>query len=62
MINPYPAELLTWNNPSSIFKTMHYHFIRDIKMKTWKLISQQYSTGQIARMCRLALLKTGDKG
>ena len=32
-INPYHAEFLKWNNPPSIFGTVHYHF-RDIEMKT----------------------------
>ena len=29
------------NNPPSIFGTVHYHS-RGIKMRTWKLVSQQY--------------------
>ena len=33
LLNPYHAEFLKWNNPPSIFGTVHYHF-RDIKMKT----------------------------
>ena len=24
---PYPAEFLKWNNPNSIFGTVHYHFL-----------------------------------
>ena len=24
--NPYTAEFLKWNIPSSIFETIHYHF------------------------------------
>ena len=31
-INHYDAEYLKWNNPSSIFVTIHYRF-RDIKTK-----------------------------
>ena len=41
VLNSYHAEFLKWNNPSSTFGTIHYHF-RDIKMKTWVLVSQQY--------------------
>ena len=29
-INPYPADILKYNNPPSIFDIVHYHF-RDIK-------------------------------
>ena len=27
IFNPYHAEFLKWNNPSSIFGTTHYHFL-----------------------------------
>ena len=26
IFNPYHAEFLTWNNPSYLFGTVHYHF------------------------------------
>ena len=61
-INPYHAEFLKWNNPPSIFGTVHYHFkgYQDGKLK---LVSQQYiEHGQTAWMCRLAWLYTGGKG
>ena len=40
-VNPYHAEFLKWNSPSYIFGTFHNQF-RDIKMKTWKLVTQQH--------------------
>ena len=38
--NPEPSEFLKWNNPPSIFGTIHYHFYgyQDEKLK---LISQE---------------------
>ena len=51
-INPYHAEFLKWNNPTSIFGTLHYHF-RDIKMKTQSWSANSIEPGQTA---------TGGKG
>ena len=39
--NLWPVKFLKWNNPSSIFGTVHFHF-RDIKIRTWSWVSQQY--------------------
>ena len=56
-VNLYPAEFLKCNNPPSIFGTYQYHFLGKSK---WKL--ESIGPGQIARMCRLTWLCTGDKG
>ena len=44
-LNLYHAEFLKWNNPSSIFGTIHYHF-RDIKMKTCSWSANSIEPGQ----------------
>ena len=49
MFNPYHAEFLKWNDPPSIFGTIHYHF-RDIKMKTKSWSANSIEPGQTARM------------
>ena len=36
------CQFLKWNNPSSIFGTVKVIIFRDIRMRTWKLFSQQY--------------------
>ena len=54
-----PAEFLKWNNPPSIFGTVHY-FFRDIKIRSWSASSIE--PGQTARIRRLAWLYTGGKG
>ena len=41
MFNPYHAEFLKWNNPPSIFGTVHYHF-QGYQGQNVKLVSQQY--------------------
>ena len=56
----HPAEFLKWNNPPSIFGTVHYHF-RDIKMKTWSWSANSLEPDQTAQKCRLAWLYTGGK-
>ena len=40
-INPYPAEILKWNNSSYFFGTVHYH-IKGYQDENLKLVSQQY--------------------
>ena len=40
LLNPYPAEFLKWNN-SPYFLALSIIIFRDIKMKTWRLVSQQ---------------------
>ena len=64
-INPDHAEFLKWNNPPSIFKTVHYH-LRDIKVKTWKLVrswsADSMEPCQTVWICKLAWLYTGSKG
>ena len=55
-VNPYHAEFLKWNNPPSIFDTIHYH-LKGYQDENLKLVSQQYR----ARMCSLAWLYTGGK-
>ena len=40
--NPYHAEFLKWNNPSSIYRTFHYHF-KGYQDENLKLVSQQYT-------------------
>ena len=32
-INPYPNELLKWNNPPSSLETLHFQFFTDIKIR-----------------------------
>ena len=36
--NPYPAEFLKWNNPTSIFGTVH----KGYQYENLQLVSQQY--------------------
>ena len=60
-INPYHAEFLKWNNPSTIL-ALSIIIFRDITMKTWRWSVNSIEPGQTARMCRLAWLYIGDKG
>ena len=40
-INPFHAEFLKWNNPPSIYDTVHYHF-KGYQDGNLKSVSQQY--------------------
>ena len=51
---------LKWNNPPSIFATVHFHF-RDIKVRICSRSVNSIEPGHTAPMCSLAWLYTGGK-
>ena len=55
LFNPYHAKFLKWNNPTSIYRTFHYHFL-GYQDENLKLVSQQYRACQTVWMSRLAWL------
>ena len=53
--NPYHAKFLKWNNPPSIFGTLHYHY------RDENLVSQQYRAWSDCTEVQAGWLYTGAK-
>ena len=51
LLNPLPAKFLKWNNPLSIFGTVHYHFLR---ISRWELEAGQPTVYSLVRLHRCA--------
>ena len=51
------SKFLKWNNPPSIFETVHYHIgiLEDIKMKNLSLSANGTEHGQTSRMSQWEL-------
>ena len=63
LLNLYPAEFSKWTCPDQL-SCLELSIINfgEIKIRIWSWSANSVEPGQIARMCRLALLYTGGKG